>query len=57
MMKAGKKKDPKPTRANANSNPHRVPDRDFTVVMREKPVESPQLDERREFYRIAGSRV
>ena len=57
MMNAGKKNDPKPTRANADSSAHRAPDRELDVVMREKPAESPQLDERKEFYRILGSRV
>jgi len=57
MIKAGKKKAPKPTRANADSSAHRAPERGLAVVMREKLVESPQRDERREFYRIVGSRV
>lgn len=57
MMNAGKKNDPKPTRANADSSAHRAPDRGLAVVMREKLVESPQLDERRKFYRILRGRV
>ena len=57
MMNAGKKKDPKPTRANADSSTHRAPDRDLSVVMREKFVESQKLDERREFYRNLCGRV
>jgi hypothetical protein len=57
MMNAGKKNDPKPTRANADSSPHRASDRNLAVVMREKPAESPQLDERREFYKIVGNPV
>ena len=51
-MNAGKKNDPKPMRANADSDAHKAPDPGLAVVMREKFVESPQLDERREFYRI-----
>src|SRR5215469_3825208 len=57
MMKAGKKNDPKPTRANTDSSTHSAPDRDLVVVMRDKPVESPRVDERREFYRITGNGV
>lgn len=57
MMNAGKKNDPKPRMANADRATQRTPDRGLAVVMREKVAESPQLDERNEFYRIVGSRV
>jgi hypothetical protein len=57
MINAGTKKDPKPTTANADNITHRVLDRDLAVVMREKSVKSPQLDERKEFYRNVGRRV
>jgi hypothetical protein len=57
MMNAGKKNDPKPTSANADSSTHRALDPDLDIVMNKKLVESPQVDERMEFYRITGREV
>ena len=45
MMKAGKKKAPKPTRANAVRAIHRERVLEFELVIREKSRVPPRLDE------------